>query len=72
MCIVSMCLSRHEASSDMQCDQLRSSCDLDLRSNIGLTFQGNHAYVSMRLDDGAGIVTSFFNSKVNYDKIRLF
>ena len=34
MGVVSLCLSCQDASTDMQHDLLRSTCDLDLRSNI--------------------------------------
>ena len=48
MKVVSMCLFRQYASTDMQ---LGSSRDLDLRSNFDLTFQGHAIHVSMRLDE---------------------
>ena len=34
MGVVSLCLSRQDASTDMQHDLLRSACDLALRSNM--------------------------------------
>ena len=34
MGVVSLCLSRQDASTDMQHNPLRSTCDLDLRSNF--------------------------------------
>ena len=47
--VVSLCLSRHEASTECNSDLLGSPRELDLKSNLDLTFQGHHTYVSTRL-----------------------
>ena len=50
--MVTWCLPRHYASTDMQYNQLRSSSDHDhVRSNFDLTFQGQNAYLSTRLEE---------------------
>ena len=49
--MISLCLSRYDASTDMQYDLLMSSGDLELRLNIDLTFQGYHGYFSSRHDE---------------------
>ena len=45
-------LSRHHAWTAIQHGVTGSSRDLDLRSNVELTFQGHHAYIPARLDEG--------------------
>ena len=52
--MVSMCLSRQYASTDMQ---LGSSRDLDQRSNFDLDLQGHTIHVSMRLDEANTMVS---------------
>ena len=49
--MISLCLSLHDALTDMQHDLVGSSRDLDLRSNIDLNFQVHHAYFFARLDE---------------------
>ena len=53
MKVVSMCLSRQYASTYMQ---LGSRRDLDLRSNLTLTFQGHAIHCSMCLDEANTMV----------------
>ena len=59
MGVVSLCLSCQAASTDMQHDLLSSTCDLDLRSNIDLTLQGHHVYVSTPLAERITMVFEF-------------
>ena len=54
MKVVSMCLSRQYASTDMQ---LGSSRDLDLRSNFDLDFSRSCYNVSKRLDEANTMVS---------------
>ena len=54
MKVVSVCLSRQYASTDMQ---LGSRRDLDLRSNFDLDLSSHAIYVSMRLDDANTMVS---------------
>ena len=51
MCVISFCLSCQAASTDMHHNLLRSTCDLDLRSNIDLTLQDHHVYGSAHRED---------------------
>ena len=47
-CMVSLCLSCQDESPDVQHALLGSTCDLGLRSNFDLTFQGHKIHVSTR------------------------
>ena len=42
MGVVSLFLSCHDASTDMEHDLFGSPRDLDLSSNVDITFQGHH------------------------------
>ena len=48
---VALYFSRYAVSTEMQHDLLGSSRDLNLRSNVDLTFQEYHTCVSMHLDE---------------------
>ena len=49
MDVVSLCLSCRDASTGMPHDLLRAACDLDLRSNTDLIFQGHLVYALTRI-----------------------
>ena len=63
MGVVSLSLSCHDASADMQHDLLRSKCDLTwpcLRSNVDLIVQSQHVYVLTCLEKRKTTVAEVF------------
>ena len=70
MKVVSMCLSRQYASTDMQ---LGSRRDLDLRSNFELDpsrLQGHAIHVSKRLDETSTMVSKSLLSHFKHIRYR--